>query len=222
MYYFKNLHISTKQRHFSKLPGIETLHKEFITVSNKAIGCPGIKIATQRIAICSPISKSITGWQYFLAVGRAFDKIAHLVLITGVRAKAGTTQMHAQLFLHFGKVKFRLTGNRYAPPDRRYSTWTVSCQNPFLQREKMSMMMTRQHPQQWRRRHNNQQFSHNIKMQQQNNTNTTDVHEDEDDSWSSSEDLDIVLREETRNENWRYWSDSLTVAHRLTLSFLKR
>ena len=35
---------------------------------------------------CSPISKSKIGWQRFLAVGRAFDEIAHLVLMTGVRA----------------------------------------------------------------------------------------------------------------------------------------
>ena len=83
----------------------------------------------------------------------------------------------------------------------------------------MSMMMTRE-PQQRQQWHNNQQFSHNIKMQQPNNTNTNDIYEDEDDSWLSSEDLDLVLREETRNKNWTYRSDS-EIKLRLLLSLLE-
>ena len=57
-------------------------------------------------------------------------------------------------------------------------------------------------------------------MQQPNNTNTNDVHEDEDDYWSSSEDLDLVLREETINKNWTYRSDS-EIKLRLLLSLLE-
>ena len=48
-------------------------------------------------------------------------------------------------------------------------------------------------------------------------------HQDEEESWSySSEESELILQEEIKYKNWRYRSDSLTVAHRGTLSYLER